>query len=307
MKKILFTDGSNQIIQKVAEFIIDQNIAIPVLLFDISEKVPTSINKKILIEKVSTKINEQTLDLLAEKRKNKNTRDEIIEMLKLKENYSFILLIEKKVDCLVGGLDSPSSKILKPAIMFLDKKPGIKYISSCFLMQKNTQKYIFTDCALIIDPNTDMLIDITKNAVDFSRSLNLYNNKPTVALLSFSTFGSGKPEYNEYIVKAKNKLELFYKHKSVNIIGEIQFDAAFNKRVFLKKTKNDFDNNIPCNIFVFPNLYSGNIGYKICEYMGEYQALGVFILGLNQNIIDLSRGAKYSEILDVCKTVIEIK
>lgn len=199
---------------------------------------------------------------------------------------SLILLEMGVVDAVIGGIDSPTSHIVSNTFKIIGTKNGIA--TSLFIMTKDDKELIFTDCAVVISPTPKQLSEIASLASEFSKEV--LKREPQVAFLSFATNGSAKSPEVSNVAEAK---KIFKKG-----IGPIQFDAAFNKEVGMKKIGPNWKQS---NIFIFPNLDAGNIGYKIASHMGGYKAAGPILIGLNKVVNDLSRGSSVEEIIEVIK------
>ena len=158
--------------------------------------------------------------------------------------------------------------------------------------------YIETSC-LVIDPTAEELANITDNAVKFvEKDLELVNNK--VAMLSYSTNGSGA---GASVDKVKQGYEIYkstlaHKYTKTDVFGEIQFDAAYVDSVRNKKASN-LNWNSGANVYIFPQLDSGNISYKIMQRCGGYEVTGPIIIGLDKPVNDLSRGAGLYEVVSL--------
>ena len=146
------------------------------------------------------------------------------------------------------------------------------------------------DCAINIDPSEDDLVEIAKETVDCSR---IFGIDPRVAFLSYSTKGSGKGDSVDKMRNACNKTKLLL--PNVPVDGEMQFDAASSPVV--ARTKHlEGDVGGKANVFIFPDINAGNIGYKIAQRLGGFDAYGPILLGLNAPINDLSRGCNGQEV-----------
>lgn len=311
--KILFPEAENKKIQTVALKLINEEFNLnnqtiqvnklitPVLLFKKTETIPDELKAYALV------ISEQAKDKLSEElyllRKDKGlTLEQAKTLIDSKNYYGTMLLKTKAVDCLVAGINFTTADILRPALQIIKPKPGIKTISSAFLMNKAQELYIFADTSINIKPTVEQLMDIAKASVHLSSLLNLETFDRThfsqikLALLSYSTSGSGTGED----VKKMQTLATNLKHsdwgkEKVIVAGEIQFDAAFDEATRKKKFPGlNFAG--PCNVFIFPDLNASNIGYKVAQRLGGYQAIGPIVLGLNQPVNDLSRGASVDDI-----------
>lgn len=197
------------------------------------------------------------------------------------------------VDGMVGGAEAPSAKIFSSAFKTVKAKNGKASSFFVFLPTKKDQKlYVIADGGVILNPTADELADITTDTVESYRTL--IGNDPNVALLSYSTKGSAGGESAE---KVKQAYEIL-KSKNVDFVfdGELQLDSAIVPDVAKKKCP-DSPIKGNANILIFPDLQSGNIGYKLIQRFGGYKAIGPLIQGLNKPINDLSRGATVEEII----------
>lgn len=160
-------------------------------------------------------------------------------------------------------------------------------------MTKGTERYLFADCAINIEPNAQELAEI---AVSSAATARLFDIDPRVALLSFSTKGSAKAETVTKVAEATKIAHAAAPMEKID--GELQFDAAFVETVARKKAP-DSEVAGHANVFVFPELQSGNIGYKIAQRFGGFEAIGPILQGLNKPISDLSRGAVEEDVYKV--------
>ncbi|MBU1019880.1 MAG: phosphate acetyltransferase [Firmicutes bacterium] len=224
------------------------------------------------------------VNAFVERRKGKATIEDAKTLL-LDENYFGTMLIYmKKADGLVSGACHSTSDTVRPALQIIKTKPGISKTFGYFLMVRENEKYIFGDCAINPNPTAENLAEF---AIESSKAAEMFGIHPKVAMLSFSTNGSADTEETEKVVLAtKLAKEMNSKY---DIDGEMQFDAAFVPSVGKQKYKGS---NVAgqANTFIFPDLNSGNIGYKIAQRLGGFDALGPILAGLNSPVNDLSRG-----------------
>ena len=200
-------------------------------------------------------------------------------------------------DGLVAGAINKTSEIIRSAIRIIGIREDAKWVSSIFFMinmKKTNHAMTFSDCGVIPEPSSEQLAFIAKEASNFHKLLT--GEKSKVAFLSFSTKGSAKHYKVDRVRKA---VELFKKNNSnIESEGEIQFDAAYDESIREKKiTNSNFSG--AANTFIFPDLDSGNIAYKITEKLAGYQALGPLLMGLNKPLHDLSRGCKVDDIINI--------
>ncbi|AXK51405.1 phosphate acetyltransferase [Spiroplasma alleghenense] len=294
--KIVFPEGDQENIVLVAQKLVEEKMAQPVLIYKKASEVPAKINPEIQVIIIESYDLEKMANQLVELRKNKLTIEDARPLVKEPNYFSTMLIKNNEVDCMVCGLKYSTADTLKPALQIIKTKPEFKIACSSIIMTKGEESYLFADCSLNLNPDAQQLAEIAKMNAEFAISLEV--EKPQLALLSYSTLGSGHGESVEKVAKAS---EILNQNKQNFVYaGEIQFDTAFDSEVRNKKAPNIAITKRP-DIFVFPDLNSGNIGYKIAQRMGGYEAAGPFILGLNAPVNDLSRGAT---LLDIYNTSI---
>lgn len=235
---------------------------------------------------------EEMKTTFVELRKGKATLEDADKLLR-DVNYFGVMLVQLGLaDGMVSGAIHSTADTVRPALQIIKTKPGISRTSGVFLMNReNTnERYIFADCAINIDPNAQELAEI---AVNTAETAAIFDIDPKVAMLSFSTMGSANApqaiKVQEATAIAKELAP------EVAIDGELQFDAAFDE--VTAKIKAPFSPVAgKANVFVFPDLQSGNIGYKIAQRLGMFEAVGPILQGLNKPVNDLSRGSSAEDI-----------
>ena len=213
--------------------------------------------------------------------------------------YACVALKMGDVDGVVGGAVFSSGDVLRAAFQVVKPAPGINSVSSCFVMippeegfKYNTAPaYIFADCAVIPYPTVDQLADIAVAANDSAK--NIIGIEPKIAMLSFSTKGSASHEAVDKVRSAYEKVKA--EHPEINVDGEMQFDASLVPSVGKQKAPTSTVAG-EANVFVFPNLDAGNIGYKIAQRLGNFMAVGPIMQGLALPVNDLSRGCSAEDI-----------
>lgn len=251
------------------------------------------------------------IDELVELRKSKNLSKEEATNLMLNEPRFFGCMMVRlgDADGLVAGSNSPTADVLKAAIQVIKTAPGINTVSSTFIMETADGKFgdngliLFADCAVIPDPTSEQLADIASATAATAASV--VGLEPRVAMLSFSTKGSAA---HPLVDKVTNACDIL-KQRGVNFEfdGELQADAAIVASVGSKKAP---DSKVAgkANILVFPDLQSGNIGYKLVQRFANAEAHGPIIQGLNKPVNDLSRGCSVEDISNlVAITATQIK
>ena len=209
---------------------------------------------------------------------------------------ALILLDLGYADCLVAGADNSTANVIRTSLRIVGLNKSTKWVSSCFfLINPNNQKgYTYADCGVIPEPDSEQLVSIAYQAYRMHKLIS--NEEPKLAFLSFSTKGSAE----HYKVKRMQEAVKMFSKKYPDIIheGEIQFDAAINSAVASKKIDNSILNG-EANVFIFPDLGSGNIAYKITQYLAGYSAWGPLLQGFKKPIHDLSRGCSVDDIVCV--------
>lgn len=233
---------------------------------------------------------DEMVSTMVELRKGKQSAEECTALLK-KSNYFGTMLVKMgKADCLLGGATYSTADTVRPALQLIKCKPGIKSVSSCFIMVRGDEKLAMGDCAINIDPSEDEIVEST---VETAHTAEIFGIDPKVALLSYSTKGSGK---GETVDKMRNAtLRVQEAHPELKVDGELQFDAAVAPEVGKLKAPNSTVAG-EANVFIFPNINAGNIGYKIAQRLGGFAAYGPILQGLNAPINDLSRGCDAEEV-----------
>ena len=246
---------------------------------------------------------EDYINLLYELRKAKGATIEWARNAVNTDMLTFAALGLKSgdLDGIVAGAVLSSAAVSRVAFQIIKAKPGLNSVSSCFVMVppegfKGTKEkaIIFSDCGVIPYPTKEQLVDIAFAAKDSAEKI--IQTNPRIAMLSFSTKGSAKHPAVELVQEAFAMAKA--KDENLVIDGEMQFDAAFVESVGKQKAPNSKVAGY-ANVFIFPNLDAGNIGYKIAQRLGNFTALGPIMQGLDKPINDLSRGCNMMDIVYV--------
>lgn len=294
--RIVFPEATDERILKAAVRLQQENLVEPVFLGDAEE-----IQKAALAAGVTTsqiKILdpnnysdfEQMVDAFVERRHGKNTKEQAQKMLRDPNYFGTMLVFLGQVDGMVSGAVHPTGDTVRPALQIIKVKPGLTRTSGAFIMQKDDQRYLFADCAININPNSQELAEI---AVTSAKTAQLFDIDPKVALLSFSTKGSAKSDEVTKVAEAAKLAQQM--DPDLALDGELQFDAAFVPKVAQQKAPNSTVAG-HATVFVFPELQSGNNGYKIAQRFGGFEAIGPVLQGLNKPVSDLSRGCNEEDV-----------
>nr|1TD9_A Chain A, Phosphate acetyltransferase [Bacillus subtilis]1TD9_B Chain B, Phosphate acetyltransferase [Bacillus subtilis]1TD9_C Chain C, Phosphate acetyltransferase [Bacillus subtilis]1TD9_D Chain D, Phosphate acetyltransferase [Bacillus subtilis]1TD9_E Chain E, Phosphate acetyltransferase [Bacillus subtilis]1TD9_F Chain F, Phosphate acetyltransferase [Bacillus subtilis]1XCO_A Chain A, Phosphate acetyltransferase [Bacillus subtilis]1XCO_B Chain B, Phosphate acetyltransferase [Bacillus subti len=236
---------------------------------------------------------EDLVQAFVERRKGKATEEQARKAL-LDENYFGTMLVYKGLaDGLVSGAAHSTADTVRPALQIIKTKEGVKKTSGVFIMARGEEQYVFADCAINIAPDSQDLAEI---AIESANTAKMFDIEPRVAMLSFSTKGSAKSDETEKVADAVKIAK--EKAPELTLDGEFQFDAAFVPSVAEKKAP-DSEIKGDANVFVFPSLEAGNIGYKIAQRLGNFEAVGPILQGLNMPVNDLSRGCNAEDVYNL--------
>ncbi|MDD7538210.1 MAG: phosphate acetyltransferase [Oscillospiraceae bacterium] len=300
-KTIVFTEGTDARILEASARLLSGTFLKPVLvgnekeIYEAAEKAGFNIRGAEIVDPENYSEMDAMVEKMVELRKGKMTAEECRALLK-KGNYFGTMLVKMgKADCLLGGATYSTADTVRPALQLIKTKPGNKIVSSCFIMVRpaasgENEVLAMADCAINIKPNEDELVEICRETVECAK---VFGVDPKVAFLSYSTLGSGKGEDVDKMRNACAKAQELMPGTPIG--GEFQFDAAVSPVV--AKTKHIADGvGGHANTFIFPDINAGNIGYKIAQRLGKFDAYGPILLGLNAPINDLSRGCNAQEV-----------
>ena len=304
-KTIVLPEGEDERILQAAHVINDAKAANLIILGDEAEikayydKNGWSLDGiKIIKPETSPKLEEYT-NLLYELRKSKGMTLEEARKTALIYNYFGTLMVKAgDADGMLSGANHSTADTVRPALQIIKSKYKDRSVSTAVLMVKDDQAYVFSDCAVIIDPTEKELCDMALAAGETAIKFNI---EPNVAMLSYSTRGSGKGEGVDKVRNAANMAKEAlktpeYAGKGIKIDGEMQVDAALDA-VVAKKKAPDSEVAGKARVLIFPDLEAGNIGYKLLQRICGCEAYGPLMQGLNAPVNDLSRGALVEDII----------
>lgn len=293
--RIVFPEGEDLRVLEACYKLRSEGILVPVIIGnrdkvnELAKEFNGNMNDIEIID-IDSYDKSEMIDALVELRAGKNSKEEVTEWLN-KSNYFGTMLVKMGiVDGLVGGATYSTGDTVRPSLQIIKTQPGVKKVSSAFVMVRDEERYIMGDCAINIAPTSE---DIAATAVGCASMARVFDIDPKVALLSFSTMGSASGEEVNKVVEAKNILDGI--DTDFEYDGELQFDAAFVESVGKSKAPNSKVAGC-ANTFVFPSLEAGNIGYKMAQRLGGFDAVGPLLIGLNAPVNDLSRGCNVDEI-----------
>ena len=229
-----------------------------------------------------------------ERRKGKIDEAGAREKLTNDVNYfGTMLVFTDKVGGLVSGAIHSTGDTVRPALQIVKTKPEYNKVAGCFILRKGEEVYLFADGGVNLDPSAE---DLAETAIQTAETAKKFGIDPKVAMLSFSTMGSAS---SDEVTKVQEATKLAKeKAPDLDVDGELQFDAAFVPEVAALKAP---DSKVAgkANVFIFPNLAAGNIGYKLVQRLGGFAAIGPLLQGLNAPINDLSRGCNEKDVYEL--------
>jgi len=308
-RKIVFTEGHDARILEATARLVEGGFLTPVLIGNVEEvkanaaKGGYNIEGVEIIDPLTYEGMEEMVAKMVELRKGKMSAEDCKAAL-CKGNYFGTMLVKMGyADSLLGGATYSTADTVRPALQLVKTKKGVNLVSSCFIMVRGEEKIAMGDCAINLgyedrlDKEGNVVLSAAQQlaevAVETARTAKVFGIDPKVAMLSFSTNGSGKGG----TVKLSHDATYIAKEMApeFDIDGEMQFDAAVAPEVGQLKFPGSKVAG-QANTFIFPCIEAGNIGYKIAQRLGGFEAYGPILQGLAAPINDLSRGCNADEV-----------
>lgn len=298
-KRIVFPESEDSRILTAVSRLNEEGIIEPILIGQENkiQKAAAKLDLKLAGVKIYDPTNYDELDGMVaafKKARKKEMSEAEIKADLAKENYFGTMLVQMgKADGMVSGAAHSTANTVLPALQLIHAAAGMHRVSGAFVMEKGDERYIFADCAINIEPDEETLAEIGYQSAQTAKMADI---DPKVAFLSFSTKGSAS---GPMVDKVRDASAMFKKdHPTIPADGELQFDAAFVPAVGEKKAPNSKVAG-HANVFVFPELQSGNIAYKMVQRLGGFTAVGPILQGLASPVNDLSRGCSEQDIYDL--------
>jgi phosphate acetyltransferase len=308
-RKIVFTEGHDARILEAAARLKKDGFLTPILVGNVdvvkenAAKGGFDIDGLEILDPAKYDKMEEMVSTMVELRRGKMTADECRANL-LKGNYFGTMLVKMGyADALLGGATYSTADTVRPALQLIKTRKGANLVSSCFIMVRDKEILTMGDCAINIsyedklDKQGNVRLtaaqQLAEVAVETAKTAKVFGVDPKVAMLSYSTKGSGKGESVDLVREATGIAKEMAPELAID--GEMQFDAAVSPVVGQLKFPGSPVAGY-ANTFIFPEIQSGNIGYKIAQRLGGYAAYGPILQGLNAPINDLSRGCDAEEV-----------
>jgi malate dehydrogenase (oxaloacetate-decarboxylating)(NADP+) len=301
-KRVVFAEADNYKILKAAQIVKDENIAIPILLGN-KETIERIIAESALdLEGVTiidpfkeTEQMQKYGQYLYEKRQRRGlTLFEATKQMRDRNYFGAAMVEFGEADALISGLTRNYVSTIKPALHVIGTAPDVNRVAGMYMMMTKKGPVFFGDTTVNVDPTAEELVDLT---LLMERAVSKFNIKPRIALLSYSNFGSNEGDVPEKVRKAVKILH--EQHPDIVVDGEMQGNFAMNNE--LLKGNFPFSKLVdgPANTLIFPNLESGNIAYKLLQELGETEAIGPILLGLNKPVHIVQLGSSVREIVNM--------
>ena len=313
-KTIVFTEGTDARILEAAAELLKDSFLKPILVGSEAEvkaaadKGGFNIAGADIVDPANYAKMDAMVAKMVELRKGKMTEEECKTALQKGNYFGTMLVAMGEADCLLGGATYSTADTVRPALQLVKTRPGAHLVSSCFILTRDTgdealRNLCMGDCAInlsyedSLDKEGNVTVTAAQKlaevAVESAKTAKIFGIEPKVAMLSFSTKGSGKGSTVALSAEATKVAQEMA--PDIAIDGEMQFDAAVSPTVGQLKFPGSKVAGY-ANTFIFPNIEAGNIGYKIAQRLGGYDAYGPILLGLNAPINDLSRGCNAEEV-----------
>ncbi len=302
-KRVVFAEADDVKILKAAQMSLDEGFAIPILLGNeklikeiIAENELDGLESCQIIEPIKeTKKLDQFAEILYKMRQRKGLTLRMARKLLVSRNYYGAMMVELgEADALISGLSNDYPKTILPALQIIGVASHVNRVAGMYILSSNRGNYFFADTTVNLNPDVDALVDIiglTKNAVRF------FDTEPSMAVLSYSNFGSAKGDVPVKTAKAVAKAK--EKWPDLIIDGEVQANVALNKQLLKENYPFSTLANNPVNTFIFPDLDSGNIAYKLLMELGGAEAIGPILMGMNKPVHVLQVGSSVREIFNM--------
>ncbi|MDN3668069.1 NADP-dependent malic enzyme [Echinicola jeungdonensis] len=301
-KKIVFAEADNRKILKAAQLIVDEKIGEPILLGNRKTILKLIEDNALDLQSVpiidpfeETERMERYGKILYEKRKRKGMTPYEGQKLMRDRNYFGAMMVElEEADALISGLTKDYPKTILPALHVIGVKEGVDRVAGMYIMNSDKGPFFFADTTVNVNPTDDQIVEIIGLTADAVR---FFDIEPRIALLSYSNFGSAKGNTPTKMAQATAKAKARF--PELVIEGEMQGNVALNEKLQQETYPFSALANKKANTLIFPNLSSGNISYKLVADIGNAEAIGPILLGMNKPVHILQLGSSIREIVNM--------
>jgi malate dehydrogenase (oxaloacetate-decarboxylating)(NADP+) len=297
---IVFPEGEDVRVVRAARILADEGIARPILLGDLDGIRRRADDASVTLEDIEL-VNPRTAadrgqlaqDLWQRRQRRGITlREANIQVLD-PMYYGLLMVRAGRADALVAGEDIHYPDAIRPALEVIGAEPGRKHVSGIYMLIFRQQTFFFADCTVNIDPDADTLAEIASATAQFVTRLGV---EPRVAMLSFSNFGSVK---HPTAAKVQKAVALLHEREpGLQVDGEMQADTAVVERI-LTQVYPFAKLRSPANVLIFPSLDAANIAYKLLDRLGQAQAIGPILVGMDRPVHVLQRGSEVADIVNM--------
>ena len=305
-KRVVFPEGDEEKILRAAQILIDEGIAEPILLGNEKEirgkieELNLDLNGVIIIDPDSADNRNEYTDALFELRQRKGvTRAEAKRLIKKNRNYYGAMMMNQgDADTLLSGINHHYPETIRPALEVIGKKDGLSKVHGAYMMVTKKKVAFFADTTVTIEPTAEELAECAILTAEKARQ---FDFDPKVAMLSFSNFGSAEHPLTAKVKKATALVKA--QDPELVVDGEIQANVALDPELIEKQypfsqLKGD------ANVFIFPDLQSGNISYKLLNKLGDAEAVGPILMGMKKPIHVLQRGDDVADIVNMAAVAV---
>jgi malate dehydrogenase (oxaloacetate-decarboxylating)(NADP+) len=299
-RRLVFPEGNSDRILRAAHIIHNEGIARPIILGNeenvkkVAKEHDIDLSGITLVDPVTSPKRQDYAQKFHEKRCRKGvTRDQAMWMMRDRTYFGIMMLESGDCDAVLSGVTATYSATIRPALEIVDMNKGIKVVSGLFAMIQKDKVFMFADTTVNINPNAEQLAEIAISSAHVARAFNI---EPRIAMLSFSNFGSARYEESKKVAEAVRIVR--EKRPDLIVEGEMQADTALMPELIEKyfpfSTLKE-----AANVFIFPDLNSGNIAYKLVQRMGGLTAVGPILMGLSKPVHVLHRTLDVNQIVDM--------
>lgn len=299
---IVLPEGNDERVLSAAVALKESGFVTPIVLggaevMDLASQLNLSLEGIEVIDPKASTLRDELIEKFVERRNGKATKEQAEQLLLDANYFGTMLVYTNRADGLVSGAAHSTADTVRPALQIIKTKPGVKRTSGAMCMIRGEEQYLMADIAINPTLDAESLAEI---AIESAKTAESFGMNPRVAMLSFSTKGSAKSDETTKVAQATELAQTMAKEQGLSILidGEFQFDAAFVPSVAAKKAPDALIQG-NANVFVFPSLEAGNIGYKIAQRLGGFEAVGPVLQGLNAPVNDLSRGCSKEDVYNL--------